>query len=135
APMMPVTMYYRPFWRPVVAGTMFAMSVFVLSWYLMLGCHVGINSGGIIDLGGGAAVWLCVTACIAYFFGGAIASAMTASNASSLASGCLKGTVLWALSIPLGLIGYSFLARSGSILIDLNLPHAAAGAFPGLQTG
>src|ERR1051326_5895297 len=57
-----VTMYYRPFWRPVIAGTLFVLSAFALSWYLMLGCHVGIHDNGVIALGPGAAVWLWVTA-------------------------------------------------------------------------
>ena len=119
--------YYRPFWRPVVAGTLFALSVFVLSWFLMLGCHVGILDNGVLALGGGAAVWLWVTACIAFFFGGMIASAMTASPgdtpAASNGSGWLKGAVIWAFSIPLALGIYALLAQSSGLLISLGLPH------------
>jgi hypothetical protein len=121
--------YYRPFWRPVLAGTLFALSVFALSWFLMLGCHVGITSSGLIALGGGAAVWLWVTACVAYFFGGMIAGAMTGSagGGTTLSSGSawLKGAVIWGLSIPLALVLYAFVAQSG-VLTTLGLPAGAA---------
>jgi hypothetical protein len=119
---------YRPFWRPVVAGAIFALSVFVLSWYLMLGCHVGIDSDGMIVLDAGAAVWLWVTAIIAFYFGGLIASAMTSSPATMgiSSSGTLKGAVLWALSIPLALIIYGYAAANGHAIADLSLPHASA---------
>jgi hypothetical protein len=120
-------MYYRPFWRPVLAGTFFAVSVFALSWYLMLGCHVGINGDGAIELGAGAAVWLWVTSCVAFFFGGMIASAMTSPPSDLMGlpsgSGWLKGAVIWGLSIPLALITYASVAHSG-VLMALGLPHA-----------
>lgn len=124
-----ITMY-RPFWRPVVAGTLFALSVFVLSWYLMLGCHVGIGAGGVVALGIGAAIWLWVTSCIAYFFGGLIASAMTApaNGAISTSSGWLKGAVLWAFSIPAAIVTYGFAAQNGLLLMDLNMPRADSAA-------
>jgi hypothetical protein len=130
-----VTTYYRPFWRPVLAGTLFTLSVFVLSWFLMLGCHVGIASDGVIALGAGAAVWIWVTACVAYFFGGAIASAMTLPSGHKW----LKGAVIWGLSIPLALILYAFLGQSGTLLSALNLPHtgmlAGAGVNAPVGTG
>jgi hypothetical protein len=125
-----ITTYYRPFWRPVIAGTVFALSVFALSWYLMLGCHVGISDNGIVALGAGAAVWIWVTACVAYFFGGAIASAMTMPNGS----GWLKGAVIWGLSIPAALILYAVLAQSGTLLTALNLPHAGMLEIAGTNT-
>jgi hypothetical protein len=125
-----VTTYYRPFWRPVIAGTVFTLSVFALSWYLMLGCHVGITGNGVIALGAGAAVWIWITACVAYFFGGAIASAMTMSNGS----GWLKGAVIWGLSIPAALILYSVVGQSGTLLPALNLPHAGMLESSGMNT-
>lgn len=119
---------YRPFWRPVIAGAIFALSVFILSWYLMLGCHVGVNSDGILALDGGASIWIWVTAIIAYYFGGLIASAMTTSRTTfgGKVSGMLKGAVLWGLSLPLGLVVYAYIARSGNTLSDLSLPHVSA---------
>jgi hypothetical protein len=116
-----VTTYYRPFWRPVVAGTILALSLFTLSWYLMLGCHVGITAAGVISLGAGAAVWLWVTSCIAYFFGGMIASAMT----MPAANGWLKGPVIWALSVPMALLLDALLMQGANLVGNLYLPHAA----------
>ena len=124
--------YYRPFWRPVIAGSLFALSVFVLSSYLMFGFHVGITSAGAIALGGGAAVWLWVTACVAFFFGGLIASAMTAApvgtNGGSYGSAWLKGAVIWGFSIPLSLIILGLLAAGSGLLGSLGLPHIGLAA-------
>lgn len=135
-------MYYRPFWRPVVAGTVFTLSVFVLSWYLMLGCHVGIDSAGAVVLGPGAAIWLWITAIIAFYFGGMIASYMTAAGAlvpgssavmATNGSGWLKGAVLWGLSIPLALVVYGIMSNSGGMLADLSLPHLMSNTANGLS--
>jgi hypothetical protein len=123
--------YYRPFWRPVAAGVLFALSTFILSWFLMLGFHVGIEANGVLALGAGAAVWLWVTACVAYFFGGMIASAMTATPGEALysyGSASLKGAVIWGASLPFALILYAFIAQYGGALVALNLPH------PGITT-
>lgn len=117
-----VKTYYRPFWRPVLAGTLFVLSTFILSWYLMLGFTVGVNTQGMIALGGGAAVWIWVTSCVAYFFGGMIASGMTGIN-GTMRSGWLKGAVLWGLSLPLALVLYAFVSQS-AVLESLNPPHA-----------
>jgi len=114
---MPMAMYRRPFWTPVVAATLFVYSVFALSWYLMLGCHVGINGNGMLALGGGAAVWMWVTACVAYFCGGMILGAMMPTR-----SGWIEGAALWGLSIPLALVIYSFAAGSG-MAAPLGLPR------------
>lgn len=109
----------RPFWKPIIAGSLFALSVLALSWYLMLGCHVGVASGGIVALGAGAAVWMWITACIAFFFGGMIARGMSLQPVSAW----LKGAVIWALSIPLGLLILSAVANSGLSLAAVGLPH------------
>ncbi|MGA2442125.1 MAG: hypothetical protein ABSH08_14315 [Tepidisphaeraceae bacterium] len=112
--------HYRPFWRPVLAGTLFAISVFVLSWYLMLGCHVGITGNGILALGGGAAVWIWVTSCVAFFFGGLIANAVSAPRSS----GWVTGAAIWGLSVPLALVIFTFVAQGAGVLGSLGLPHA-----------
>jgi len=125
--------YYRPFWRPVLAGTLVTLSMFVLSWYLMLGCHVGLDNDGTLNLGAGSALWLCVTACVAYFVGGLIANAMTSMPSDSVngaigvpyGNASLKGLVIWGLSIPLALVIYSFISQSAPHLLGgLLLPHA-----------
>ena len=105
-------MYQRPsyFWGPVIAGTLFVISLFVLSWFLMLGCHVGVTSGGFISLGWGAAWWFFVTAAIAYYCGGAIANSIS----PPLGAGWMKGLTIWGLSIPLvALIGACIMGGSG----------------------
>jgi hypothetical protein len=117
--------YYRPFWRPVLAGAIFALSVFVLSWYLMLGLHIGIDSDGVIDLGFGAAIWLCLTSIVAFFLGGFMASAMT-SPGGSMKSSWLKGAAVWGVSIPLSTVVYSYVGQNIAMVASLYLPRAAA---------
>lgn len=105
-------MYQRPsyFWGPVIAGTLFVISLFVMSWFLMLGCHVGVTSNGFLALGWGAAWWFFVTAAIAYYCGGAIAN----SIGLPLGNGWMKGLAVWGLSIPLvALIGACVMGGSG----------------------
>lgn len=121
---VPLTMSYRPFWRPVLAGALCVLSIFVFSWYLMLGLHVGVSQTGAIDLGVGAAVWIWATSCIAFFAGGVVASMMSAPSSNPW----LKGAVIWALSIPLSLITHALLERTGNLLAELNLPHQGLGA-------
>jgi hypothetical protein len=118
-----------PFWQAVIAGTLFALSVFALSWYLMLGCHVGITSAGVVALGAGAAVWMWVTACVAYFFGGMIAQTMSPSE-----DGWLKGAAIWGLSIPLSVVIYGIIAQSLPWFGGLSLPHAGFGASIGITS-
>ncbi|HEX4125179.1 MAG TPA: hypothetical protein VHY37_10675 [Tepidisphaeraceae bacterium] len=110
--------YPAPFWGPVIAGTLFALSTFVFSWYLMIGCTVGVGADHAFDLGWGAAVWMWVTSAIAFGVGGAIASMISAPRNF----GWLKGAAIWGLSIPLGLVAYSFVAGS-ELMNSLGLPH------------
>jgi hypothetical protein len=110
---------YRPFWRPVVGGVLLALSIFVLSWYLMLGCHVGITETGVLALGAGAAIWMWVTACVAFFFGGMVANGISAAHRP----GWLKGLAVWALSIPLAIVIYGFAAHANGLLGELSLPQ------------
>jgi hypothetical protein len=109
--------YPAPFWGPVIAGSLFVLSTFVLSWYLMLGCSVGV-SDHVIDLGWGAAIWMWVTSGVAFFAGGMIANMISAPRGF----GWLKGAAIWALSIPLGLVAYSFVTGTGVFAL-LGLPH------------
>lgn len=83
------------FWGAVVAGTVVAISIGAMSSALMFGCHVGTAASGAINFGAGAAIWVIVTACIAYFFGGMVASRL------SMIGGAMRGLVVWGLSIPL----------------------------------
>jgi hypothetical protein len=120
---LPMTMYYRPFWRPVLAGAVFTLGIFTLSWFLMLGFHIGVTDTGYLELGGGVAVWMCLTSCVAFFLGGMIATGMTAIGGTS-SSGLLKGLLVWGASIPLSLLLYGGIAHSGDLLVGLDLPHA-----------
>ena len=110
---------YSPYWRPVIAGALFALSLFVFSWYLMLGCHVGVDKDGTIDPGAGAAVWMCVTACVAFLAAGLTSSAISLPRGM----GVVKGIGIWALSLPLAAVLYSLAARGGDLLGGLTLPR------------
>jgi hypothetical protein len=110
--------YPAPFWGPVVAGTLFVLSTFVASWYLMLACSVGVTNH-MVDLGWGAAIWMWVTSGIAFYFGGMIASMISAPRGF----GWLKGAAIWGLAIPLGFIAYSLAASSG-VFITTAFAHA-----------
>jgi hypothetical protein len=112
---------YGPFWRPVFAGTLFVLSIFVFSWYLMLGFHVGVDRDNTIVPGAGAAVWMWVTSCIAFLFGGMFASAISGPRGP----GWARGIGVWSLSVPLAVILYSFAARAGDLLGGLTLPRAS----------
>ncbi len=112
---------YSPYWRPVIAGALFALSLFVFSWYLMLGCHVGVDKDGTIDPGAGAAVWMCVTACVAFLAAGLTSSAISLPRGM----GVVKGIGIWALSLPLAAVLYSLAARGGDLLGGLTLPRAS----------
>src|SRR5690348_2892246 len=64
------------FWGSVVAGSLFVLSMFVLSYALMLGCHVGVVNGA-LSLGWGSAIWIVITSCIAFYVGGMIANSIS----------------------------------------------------------
>lgn len=97
------------FWGSVIAGTVAAMAIGSLSGALMVACHVGTYANGFISFGPGAGVWIIVTACIAYFIGGNVASRL------SLAGGWLRGFVVWALSLPLSMLVGAFVAGGAGL--------------------
>jgi hypothetical protein len=107
------------FWGSVIAGTLVVLSVFVLSYLLMLGLHVGV-AGGVVSLGWGAAVWIVVTSCIAYYFGGMTANSISPPLSSG---GWLKGAAIWGLSIPLAMVVASIVAGCAALTAGLNAPH------------
>jgi hypothetical protein len=109
------------FWGSVIAGTLFALSVFALSWYLMLGCHVGVAGSRVFALGVGSAWWIVVTSCVAFYFGGMVASAI----ARPYGTGWVRGAAIWGLSIPLTLAILGLVAGR-EVLGALHLPHAGA---------
>ena len=114
------TRYYpESFWRPVIAGSLMVLSIFALSWYLMLGCHVGTDANGYVDLGVGAAIWMCVTSCIAFYIGGAAASAIFPNRVHNWT----MGGAVWSLTIPLGLLILGLILGNGGLLNHFNLVH------------
>jgi len=96
------------FWGAVVSGALVAMAITILSSALMFGCRVGVyNNTGEVSLGVGSAIWMAVTACIAYFVGGMIASMI--SNPGD--TGWIRGLTVWALGITLTIILTSMAAQ------------------------
>src|SRR5437764_6273838 len=72
------------FWGSVIAGSLVTISVFVLSMALMLGCGVGVSSSShLLSFGWGAAIWIIITSCVAYFFGGMVSGSMDTAGCFS----------------------------------------------------
>ena len=115
--------YGRPyyFWGSVIAGSLLVFSIFCLSYLLMLGCHVGVDGNGMLALGWGAAIWFIVTSCIAYYFGGMLASCIS----SPVRGGLLKGSTVWGLSVPLALVISAVIAGGSGLFGGLSMPHFA----------
>ena len=122
--------YPTYFWGAVVAGTLFVMSLFALSYFLMLGCHVGVTHSGTLALGWGAAIWIVVTSCVAYYCGGLIANQIS----RPLGSGWLKGAAVWGLSIPLGALVLAIIAGGTGLLAGLTIPQTGVNAVNNAQT-
>lgn len=116
---MPLASQTYYFWGAVIAGSLLTLSVFVLSWLLMLGCHVGVTRAGLLSMGAGAAWWTMITSCIAFFFGGSIAAHIS----RPMGSGWLKGAAVWALSIPLALCICAILSTASGLLATSTAPH------------
>lgn len=115
--------YWRPshFWGAVIAGSLFTLSLFVLSWLLMLGCHVGVTRAGLLSMGAGAAWWTMITSCIAFFFGGWLAGHIS----RPMGTGWLKGVAVWGLSIPLALCICAILSAGSGLLATSTAPHVS----------
>ena len=106
------------FWGSVIAGTVVAMAIGSISGAFMLACHVGTTENGFVSFGPGAGAWIVITACVAYFIGGNVASRL------SLAGGWLRGLIVWALSLPLSMLIAAF-AAGGAGLAYAHTTHMA----------
>lgn len=107
------------FWGAVIAGTLFTVSFFVLSWLLMLGCHVGVTRAGLLSMGAGAAWWTIITAVVAFYLGGLIAGYIS----RPIGGGWLKGATVWGLSIPLALCICAIVSAGSGLLAGSTAPH------------
>lgn len=113
---------YHSFWGSVIAGSLASISLSVLSYALMFGCHVGLyNPEGNIHWGVGAVIWSAVTAAIVYFIGGLIAALLQPVDRHAW----IHGFTVWALSIPLVLLITSFVAMGTSMTYGGIAPAAS----------
>jgi hypothetical protein len=98
---------YHSFWGSVVAGTVAAISLSVLSYALMFAVGISQNNPtGNPDFGWGAVIWSALTAAIAFFIGGLVASVLMPLDRH----GWVHGFTVWALSVPVTLVLTSFVA-------------------------
>src|SRR5438128_751952 len=65
---------YHYYWGSVIGGSAVAFAVMILSYSLMFACRGGVASYGNPTFGWGTGVWSVITACLAFFFGGYVAS-------------------------------------------------------------
>jgi len=108
--------HHHYFWGPVIAGTLVVFSVFMLSMSLMFGCHVGTyNPSGALSFGAGAAWWIVITSCIAYFFGGMMAGAFHGNNSADYDDGALRGLAVWGLSVPLFMVIFAVISGGAGL--------------------
>ena len=115
------------FWGPVIAGSLFVISLFVMSWCLMFACHVG-TVNGMVRLGAGSAWWTGITAAIAFYCGSAIAANIYGRGPARW----MRGAAVWALTIPLALCIWGF-ASSGLLVVNTGA-HAGGIAFGAIWT-
>ncbi|HEX8521376.1 MAG TPA: hypothetical protein VF669_03905 [Tepidisphaeraceae bacterium] len=113
--------HYHSFWGSVFAGSIAAISLSVLSYALMFGCHVGLyNPQGDVNWGVGALIWSVITAAVAYFIGGSVAAALQPVDRH----GWVHGFMVWALSVPLVLVLTSMIAIGTSMTYGGAAPAA-----------
>lgn len=122
-PAAEITPAYRYFWGSVIAGTLTAMTFFVLSMSLMFGCRVGVyNPNGTLSLGWGSAIWVIVTVCLAEYIGGMIAARISGNEESAW----LRGATVWGLSVPLAAVVLAFVAIGAGVGYAATTPTATA---------
>ncbi len=97
------------FWGSIVAGAVVVMSIGALSECLMFACRVGTYGNGQVYLGAGAAFWMFITTCVAFFFGGMVASRL------SLRGGWMRGLTVWAFTLPLLMLVTAFISGGAGL--------------------
>jgi hypothetical protein len=101
----------------VIAGTLVTFSIFMLSMALMFGCHVGTyDPSGALSFGWGAAWWIVITSCIAYFIGGMMAGAFHHNNSADYSDDSgLRGLAVWGLSVPLFMVIFAIISGGAGL--------------------
>jgi len=107
------------FWRSVIAGTLTFMTIEMLSNALMFACRVGIDHQGGLSFGWGAAIWIVIGSCVAYFFGGWAATCV--GERSDV--GWVRGLGIWALSLPLTTLFAAIVFAAVGIAYGPNTAH------------
>ena len=98
-------------WGSVIAGSLLAVAIMILSASLAYACGVPAYSGQEqAAYGWGAGIWAVVTSIIAFYAGGCLAAYMSAST--DYRFHMLHGVLTWALVIPLTLLILSWGALS-----------------------
>ncbi|MGE5610742.1 MAG: hypothetical protein ACM359_15940 [Bacillota bacterium] len=91
-------------WGAVIAGSLLATSILVLSGSLAYACGVPAFAGG--PYGWGAGIWSIITAAIAFYAGGCL-SAYLAGGTNLAYSNMLHGVMAWVLAVPLIMVLFS----------------------------
>jgi hypothetical protein len=104
-------------WGAIIAGSLLGLSIIALSSSLGYACGVPAFYGG--HYGWGAGIWAVVTAAIAFFCGGCVASYL--SSANGYYHRMLHGVMMWGLTVPLMLFFFagtfgSLVAHTGVVL-------------------
>lgn len=104
-------------WASIIAGTVLALSLLILSASLAYACGVPAYFGG--AYGWGAGIWSVVTAAVVFFCGGCVAAYF--ATAAQGRYRVLHGVMVWALAMPLlafffaGTLG-AFISHTGVVL-------------------
>lgn len=109
----------------IITGSLVAISISLLSYALMFGCRVGVyNATGAVAMSWGAAIWICITAAIALYVGGLVASAL----GRPFGMGWAYGLSVWGLTVPLSFVIAAVISMGAGIAYGVTTLQAAGGA-------
>jgi hypothetical protein len=108
----------------IIAGSLVAISISLLSYALMFGCRVGVyNATGAVAMSWGAGIWICVTAAIALYVGGMVASNL----GRPYGLGWAYGLSVWGLTVPLSFVLAAVISMGAGIAYGMTTTAAVAG--------
>ncbi len=84
-------------WGAIIAGSVLTLSFLILFAAFAIACNVPGYAGGVY--GWGAGVWSFITAAVAFFCGGCLASYFASATENRFRF--LHGIMAWALTLPL----------------------------------